>query len=168
MVGFAENVYLWRIFRDLSQQELAERSGIPRPNISAIESGKREVSLTTLRLLASSLGTTPGTLVNGIAPIHFKGDTLSRESMEKIVQASLGKNKAHITPQQKDVSTRLSRIIRNRINAADKIYKNITKDRQTYINAWLMLKTALGSDVLSNLLARIDKHIGLERCMSLK
>lgn len=168
MVAFAENVYLWRIFRGLSQQELAERSGIPRPNISAIESGKREVSLATLRLLASSLKTTPGALVNGIAPIHFKGDILSRESLEEIVQASLGRNKAHLRPQQKDISTSLSRIIRNRVNAANDIYKDIIKDRQTYINDWLLLKTALGPEVLNSLLARVDKYIGLERRMSLE
>ena len=168
MVAFAQNLYLWRIFRGLSQQKLAERSGIPRPNISAIESGKREVSLSTLRLLASCLRITPGALVNGIAPIHYKGDITSRESLEKIVQASLGRNKAHLTPQQKDISASLSRIIRNRVNAGNKIYKDISKDRQAHINDWLVLKTALGREALNSLLARIDKHIELERRMALE
>lgn len=167
MVAFAQNLYLWRIFRGLSQQELAARSGIPRPNISAIESGKREVSLATLRLLASGLGTSPGVLVNGIAPVHFKRDILSRESLEKIAQASLDRNEAHLTPQQKEVSAGLSRIIRNRVNAGNSIYKDIIKGRQTHINDWLVLKTALGREALNSLLARIDKHIGLERRMAL-
>ena len=72
MVSFAENLYLWRLQRGLSQEELAKKAGIPRPNLSAIESGKREPSLGTLRVLAWSLGTTSGALINGSPPIHFK------------------------------------------------------------------------------------------------
>ncbi|MBI4335686.1 MAG: helix-turn-helix domain-containing protein [Candidatus Omnitrophica bacterium] len=161
MVGFAENVYLWRRFKGLSQGELAERSGIPRPNISAIESGKREVSLTTLRLLAMALGTTPGALVNGVGPMRFKGSLLSRRSLEIIARASLGKGTARVTPQQKTISSILSGIIKNRINADKKTYKDILKDRQVYLDDWLMLKAALGRQVLDALLARIDKHTEL-------
>jgi len=99
MVTFAENVYLWRIFRGLSQEKLAERSGIPRPNISAIEKGKREVSLATLRALAANLETTPGSLVNGVPPMHFKQGIFSRKSLEAITRAGLTQNIKHLTSQ---------------------------------------------------------------------
>lgn len=158
MVDFAQNLYLWRIFRGLSQEELAERTGIPRPNISAIESGKREVSMTTLRLLASSLGTTPGALVDGIAPLHFNRSILSRTSLETITQASLGRKTVPLTPGQKDISLILSGIIKNKINANKARYKDTLKGHQTYAKDWLMLKAAIGKETLSNLLARIDKY----------
>lgn len=133
-------------------------TGIPRPNISAIESGKREVSLTTLRLLAANLRTTPGALVDGVAPIHFKKTLLSRKSLEEIAQASLGKKIAHLTPEQKDISFILSNIIKNKINANKARYRNTLKGPKTYVNNWMMLKATLGSEAMNNLLARIDKY----------
>lgn len=161
MVSFGENVYLWRIFRGLSQEELAKRTGIPRPNLSAIESGKREVSLATLRLLAMGLGVIPGVLVDGIAPMHFKRSNLSRELLENIVLASLGKLKTPFNSKVTAISTMLSKIIRNRINAKKKIYKSSLGERHTYIINWLMLKEAVGRTTLDNLLTRLDKYIEL-------
>ena len=163
MVAFAENIYLWRVYRGLSQDELAVRSGIPRPNISAIESGKREVSLSTLRSLAAGLRTSPGTLVNGIAPARFKGVLLSRESLEAIVKASLGRPIARITPQQKHISVILSGMIKNRVNANNARYRNILTGRHGYVDNWLMLKAGIGRASVNSLLARLDKYLELSR-----
>lgn len=161
MVNFGENVYLWRIFRGLTQGELAKKSGIPRPNLSAIESGKREVSLTTLRALADALGIGPGILVSGDVPVHFKNVDFSRESLEGIVKISLGEPVEYLPSSQKVISAMLSKIIRNRVNAKKGIYKNVLKGRQTYVINWLMLKSAVKMEILNNLLTRLDKHIGL-------
>lgn len=158
MLGFGENLYLWRVSRGLSQEELAKKAGIPRPNLSAIENGKKEPSLSTLRLLAACLNVTAGALINGVPPIHFNKSFFTRESLETVVRASLGRNISRIRPKQKALSFILSGIIKNRINANNKVYKNIFKGRQAYINNWLMLKAALGQGVLNNLLTRLDKH----------
>lgn len=159
MVSFGGNIYLWRIFKGLSQEELAKRSGIPRTNLSAIENGKREVSLVTLRALAVALEIAPGVLVNGVAPLCFKKSLFSRVSLENIVEMSLGKIRNHSTAQQRIISAMLSRIIKNRINAQNKIYKNILLDRKTSMANWLMLKAAVETEALNNLLTRLDKHI---------
>lgn len=161
MTNFGENLYLWRIFRGLSQEGLAKRSGIPRPNLSAIESGKREPSLGTLRVVAVALGVSPGVLADGIAPAYFKETTFSRNSLENIAKISLGETVPCSDPAQKTISTMFSKIIRNRINAQKKIYKNTLRDRSTHITNWLMLKVAIKTEVLNNLLTRLDKHIGL-------
>jgi transcriptional regulator with XRE-family HTH domain len=42
--------------KGLSQEELAERSGLNRPYISGIEQGKRNVSLEVIEKLAGALG----------------------------------------------------------------------------------------------------------------
>jgi predicted XRE-type DNA-binding protein len=42
--------------KELTNQELAEKSGIPRPEVSKILNGKTNVSLKRLQLLAHALG----------------------------------------------------------------------------------------------------------------
>lgn len=163
MVSLGENIYLWRLFKGLTQQQLAKKAGIPRPNLSAIESGKREVSLATLRALAVAFGITPGIIVNGVAPIQFKKSPLSRQSLESIAQASLGRNRDFSVSWQKDISVMLSKVIKNRINACNKNYHSTFKKRQDYIANWLILKAGLETEVLNNLLSRLDKYIELRR-----
>ena len=88
MIPFGQSVLLWRLDRHFTQAELAEKARIPRPNLSAIESGKREVSLKTLRALAEALGVRPGVLVDGIGPGKNKNTSgLSRQKMERIARA---------------------------------------------------------------------------------
>lgn len=158
MVTFAENLYLWRISRGLSQGELARKTGIPRPNLSAIESGKNEPTLATLRMLAASIGVSPGILINGTPPVHFKKSIFTREALEVVVEVSLGNDRTRITKEQRALSAILSSVIKNRLNANNQIYKNIFRSRKSYINNWLILKAALGHEILNNLLARLDKH----------
>lgn len=161
MIDFADNIYLWRIFRGLSQEGLAKKSGIPRPNISAIESGRREPSLSTVRRLAFILGTNPGILINGAAPSYLKGKRhLSREYLEHIIDAVLNKTKVGLSHSDKALSVMFSNIIKNRLNAQNGIYKNtIKRGSKDYISSWLILKAVIGKEVVNNLLSRLDKHI---------
>lgn len=158
MVTFGENIYLWRAFRGLNQEELAKKADIPRPNLSAIEGGKREITLTTLRSLAAALDVSPGNLVNGTAPLYFNKAMFSRKSLENITQITLGKAVKFSTAQEKSISAMLSSIITNKINAEEKKYANTLKGRQSYIINWLMLKSAVGRETLNNLLSRLDKR----------
>lgn len=159
MISFGQNLYLWRIFKGLTQQSLAGKAGIPRPNLSAIESGRREVSLPTLRALAAALGLEPGMLVNGVAPLNFKGLRFPRESLERIAKISLGGIiKGPCDPRERDIAIMLSGIIRNRVNAGKKVYRKTLKERKGYIANWLMLKAAVEPQALNNLLARLDKY----------
>lgn len=52
---FGQKVKQLRKAKDLSQEDLAERSGLNRPYISAIEQGKRNVSLEVIEKLAEAL-----------------------------------------------------------------------------------------------------------------
>ena len=95
MVQFSQAVWLWRRHRGLTQAELAQRTRMARPNLSAIERGKREVTLATLRALAASLDVPPGALVDGIAPQAYRSGPLSssRETLERIADAvAFGRN----------------------------------------------------------------------------
>lgn len=48
-------IKLWREYRGLTQQELADRAGISKPYLSQIETGKRQGTVETLSALARSL-----------------------------------------------------------------------------------------------------------------
>jgi transcriptional regulator with XRE-family HTH domain len=53
---FGQRVKTLRKEKGMSQEELAEKSGLNRPYISAIEQGKRNVSLEVMEKLAVAMG----------------------------------------------------------------------------------------------------------------
>lgn len=54
----------WRVFRDMTQAELAEKIGTNQNMIAYLESGERGLSAKWLRRLAPALKTTPGMLLD--------------------------------------------------------------------------------------------------------
>jgi transcriptional regulator with XRE-family HTH domain len=48
-------IRVWREHRGLSQQQLADETGISKPYLSQLESGKREASQRVIRRLARAL-----------------------------------------------------------------------------------------------------------------
>jgi transcriptional regulator with XRE-family HTH domain len=53
----------WRLHRQLTQDQLAERSGLSKPFISQLERGLRPYNQGTLERLAETLGTEPASLI---------------------------------------------------------------------------------------------------------
>lgn len=53
----------WRIYRDLTQEQLAERIGVTHGTISQLETGRINYTQPTLEALAEELRCTPGELV---------------------------------------------------------------------------------------------------------
>lgn len=60
---FGDKVRELRTKRGLSQEQLAELSGLHRTYISSLELGKRNVSLVNIYTLAKALGVTPDKLL---------------------------------------------------------------------------------------------------------
>jgi len=61
---FGQRLKTLRKAKGLSQEELAEKSGLNRPYISGIEKGRRNVSLEVMEKLAGALGVEMGELVD--------------------------------------------------------------------------------------------------------
>ena len=152
MVPFGEAVLLWRLQRGLTQEELARRAGVPRPNLSAIERGQREVSLKTLRALAVALGVRPGVLVDGIVPQEEAGG-LSREAMERIADAVV-RNAPLAEPKEQALADRLKYLVGSRLRAAGPMTKGGVRLGRVSDRAWLSL-SSYPKAVIESLVSRI-------------
>lgn len=64
MMNLPAQIRSWRSFKGLSQSMLAKISGIPRPNLIDLETGRRDCTIKTLTRLAQALGISPGTLLD--------------------------------------------------------------------------------------------------------
>jgi DNA-binding XRE family transcriptional regulator len=55
LIAHENAVRVWRAYRELTQQQLAEKARISKPYLSQLESGAREASVSVLKRLAAAL-----------------------------------------------------------------------------------------------------------------
>jgi transcriptional regulator with XRE-family HTH domain len=60
---FGKNLRAARVELGLSQEEIADRSGVPQGEISRIERGERDPRVSTVLRLAKAIGFAPGRLL---------------------------------------------------------------------------------------------------------
>jgi transcriptional regulator with XRE-family HTH domain len=78
----AQNLRELREARSLTQQELSDRSGVPRPTLAHLESGQGNPTLTVLMKVAAALGIGIEALVSASKPkvrVVSRGDLPSEE-----------------------------------------------------------------------------------------
>ena len=61
---FGDHLRSIRAAKGLSQEGLADRSGLNRTYVGSVERGERNVSLLNIHKLATALGVAPGTLLD--------------------------------------------------------------------------------------------------------
>ncbi|OPY62223.1 MAG: anaerobic benzoate catabolism transcriptional regulator [Pelotomaculum sp. PtaU1.Bin065] len=61
--AIGKRIKIQRIRKDMTQDKLAEITGLSNPHISNVESGSTQVSLKTLVVIADALDTTPDALL---------------------------------------------------------------------------------------------------------
>jgi transcriptional regulator with XRE-family HTH domain len=154
MITFGENVLLWRLHRALSQEQLANLSGLPRPNLSDIEKGKRDVTLSTIRSLANALDVPPGTLVNGEPPKRksWEGD-FSREAMERVAD-SVAQDIPPEDPAEYQVYHLLKEVLRCGIQSARTKRRKLPLPTRRSARAWLYLSALCSAETVNSLIAR--------------
>lgn len=162
MMPFGETVLAWRLFRGMTQTEVALAARLARPNLSAIERGGREVTLKTLRALALALGVRPGVLVDGVAP-GVDSRAMDRAALERVAKAAAS-NKGLSDPRQATVAGRLRettsarRSVVSGANTAARSSGTRTGDR-----AYFLLKISEGPETLASL---VERGNGVEHFVS--
>ncbi|MGH7772163.1 MAG: helix-turn-helix domain-containing protein [Candidatus Binatia bacterium] len=149
---------MWRLKRLLTQEELARRAGVPRPNLSAIERGQREVSLKTVRALAVALDVRPGVLVDGIVPQEEEEGRLSRQAMERIADAVIRKTPLADAKEQA-LADQLKYLVRSRLRAAGRVTKRAVRLGRVSDRAWLTV-SRYPEPAIESLVARILERRG--------
>ncbi|HVZ80660.1 MAG TPA: helix-turn-helix transcriptional regulator [bacterium] len=157
MLPFGTCVLLWRNHLHLSQKALAQKAGMPQPNLSDIERGEREVSLRTLRALAQALGIRPGILADGIGPVE-KAPPLSRERLEKVAD-SVVKGTA---PAARDaqLAAQLVPLVRPRLAASGNKKAPGRSSERRARQAWLRLAASHDGREIQSLAERIAEKAG--------
>jgi len=117
MIPFGLCLQLWRKKRGMSQAVLAQKAGVPQPNLSDMERGEKEVSLRTLRALAFALDIPAGLLADGVGPETEKPLVLTRDRLERIAQA-VAQGKLPADPQEKQLAKATALLMKARLRAA--------------------------------------------------
>jgi transcriptional regulator with XRE-family HTH domain len=156
MHPFGETVLAWRLARGLTQAELALAARIPRPNLSAIERGDREVTLKTLRALALALDIRPGALVDGTMP-DGGAPPLTRQSMERVARAAA--DDGSLTNRRESVlSQRLRAALSARMKMAGAGPRRPAGSREKD-RAYFLLRTTEEPQTLASLFTRVSEKL---------
>ncbi|MHC4687216.1 MAG: helix-turn-helix domain-containing protein [Planctomycetota bacterium] len=158
MIPFGENTLLWRLHRSLSQEHLAALSGLPRPNLSDIEKGKRDVTLSTIRSIAKALDIPPGTLVNGEPPKdkNWDGD-FSRESLERIA-SSVARGRPPRDPAERQMYRLLKEVLQCSLQCARSSDKRLPQPGRRADRAWLHVRALCSAETVNTLIERSLEH----------
>lgn len=158
VMPFSETLWLWRTHRGLTQEALAHKARIPRPNLSAIERGEREVHLRTLRALAVALEIRPGALADGVPPELMEGrrHALTREAMERIAAAVVAQRPLSDGREHR-VAEALRHVVSNRLAISGR-RSQVRVRKRAMRAAWVWLKATYAEAVVRSLLQRIADH----------
>lgn len=141
MNKIAQTIYLERVNQGLTQKDLAIKSGIPQPNISAIERG-RDFQVSTLFKLATALDKRPSELLDGTKPLSVdKRLFFKRNNIEKLVQ-NLSTTKL--------LHTKLDNCLADAF-----VRRNLTKKQLEL--SWIKLKKTFSKDELDTIMNRLGK-----------
>ena len=145
MVAVGQKLYLLRVGKGITQSELCTRSGISQANLSKIEKGKQDPTVSTLLNLCSALEIPPAVLfeedLRGV-PLRF-----TRASVERIAKGVLDPS-TKLSPAEGEIAS----LFRN-------LWPGLTRRRlpskQVY-RAWYELKRCIPDEAIRMLGEKIQ------------
>lgn len=137
-------IYRYRCLKGLSQEELASLAGIAQANLSNIEKGKRDLTVSTLLRIAQALEMKPSALID--EEISSKPFKLTRNQIETIAEAVLNP-KTKASAKIKTLAGNFRQIIPG---AGVR-----TSSRKTQM-AWMNLRRQLSSQEIKGICQRVE------------
>jgi transcriptional regulator with XRE-family HTH domain len=145
MLPVGYQIYLRRTELKLTQRELARRSGIPQPNLSNIEKGKQDVTVSTLRRIALGLDLSLGDFF-GVTSRGGSEILMSRRVIEKLAQAIV-RGGTPLTRKEAEVVKLFKEILPGKP-------KNKIRIRRIH-QAWMGLKKQIRPSEINSLYERV-------------
>lgn len=158
MITLGRNIYLWRVERKLTQDELARRTGISRPNISVVEQGGRDITISTLFRLAKVLDVRPGILVDGVPPHAISENRFSRESLDRISRWILGE-KIRLKAEEKEFAKLTKPLLERKIAQSRGRLNSLPRTARKEKRNWLLLRANYHPDDLKNIITRVSEAL---------
>ena len=159
MPSLGQTIYLWRLERGLTQDELSSRTGISRPNLSAIEKGVRDVTVGTVRRLALALEINPGILVDGISPVSKRAGGLTRRQLDRIAHWVVGK-KITLSDREKELGEAIRPLLKGKLQHGIRYGRSLPRTARQEVKYLRQVKALISPSELNNLLSRIHKLSG--------
>jgi len=146
MLTIGPRLHLERIRRGVSQTELARKTGIAQANLSNIENGKQDITVSTLLQICLALDIKPSSVLD--PPIRHKSNRrFTRARLEKIAASVVG---PHLPSSKEDED--LVRLLRKNMLP----WRNRrTSSKGTAIN-WADLRQRLTDDEIATLRQRVE------------
>ncbi len=136
----------------MTQMELVRKTGIPQPNVSNIERGKQDLTVSTLLKICSALEAHPSELFPHEAKLLRERKTLfSRSFVERIARAVVH-GKDGLSPRWRRIARWVREVLPQSVKTRPK-QKNLHQ-------AWMALKRELSGEEIKILFERIEDEKG--------
>lgn len=132
----------------MTQGELAARAGIPQPNLSNIEKGKQDVTVTTLRKIAYALDVPPREFFEEENKLGGHKIKLKRPTIEKLAHALI-QGDVSLDANEKQIVTLFREILPGKNKSQLRLKK--------MHHSWLELKKHLGPEEINTLYERVQE-----------
>ncbi|MBI3307431.1 MAG: helix-turn-helix domain-containing protein [Candidatus Omnitrophica bacterium] len=144
MLPVGHQIYLERLRKGLTQAGLASACGIAQPNLSNIEKGKQDLTVSTLVRIAAALGVRPAEFIED--SVKTKSIPLTRKTIETIALAV-------VNPE-----TRVSDEMRHLASLFREILPQMHSlgSSQKINAAWLELKNRFTSQEIHGICQRVE------------
>lgn len=148
-------IYLkeWRLAKGVSQVALSKISGIPQPALSAIEQGRRGVTLRTLERLGEALGIS----LDELLKLPRRQCPLTRHEMDRVARAIVqGKP---LPGELGLLANAVASLVVEKLRAHRAPGRRLIRLRWNAPQRWLRVKAQYGEEIVKQVLRYIDRHL---------
>ena len=146
----------WRLYRGLTQKELAERAGLTQAQVSYLENRAHVPTLKTLNRLAQALGAGVGELM-GPAPAPHP--PLSRHEIDAVALSIVSGGRS-LRPELNRLADAIASVISRKLNAFRAPGRVVNRGKRWGGKfQWFRVRKIVPEPVFNQILARVDKSL---------